>query len=718
MATYSIQAPDGNTYSVTGPDGATPQQVQEEVLRQNPNAGAPKASDQAAPPGGNSLQSRLLAPADGANSAVAHTLGFPVDAGTSVVNLARSLMGQPRVPLSSQAYGGDWFEGMLNQAGVSTKPDNPADPVQRYGAAVGSVAPAIASGNVVTGMRAIAGATGAQLLADNGAPEWAQMAAGIAGNKTGISDITRVGATAALTKLEAGAAPRVQQNLQAAQSVAPGLQTAAQSTGVPLLAKLGQGAAGATTAEASASIVDKLAGGMTAQAKRIAPVGVSNPEVAGQVQKVLAQKDSDLASKADAIYTDGRKKVGEQGAGQVIQTPNLLAAYQALRSQVADPGTLAPPVGVSPRAAGARPSAAPLPGTVPQASPAAIQPGMGGMGAAPQFGGIGVGQDKPSLPTTAAPPGNAEQTRLDGFFANLSNKQQAKASTVGTPGLSWQDFYDVRKQLNTLYSDIPRDTITPAMDATFAQLKSAYYKDLSAAPDGPAKDTTITRNQIYGGIQDERDTLKNSVVASVLGKDGTKGISDPDHVLDRIVGLKPAAQSYVRDILTQYAPETLDALRGYAITKNVQDAARTGVSASVSGTNPRALTPGKLAESGLFTTEQASELNARESALKTALNALPEKGAPTAELDPQSVGRLAGGMSPVFLAGAASKVLTAGKLERALNTPEGRNRILHGTMSRDQEVQQAVKAYQAALLAQVATDRKSAQQPNGPGTAP
>lgn len=50
MAVYQIQAPDGNTYSVTGPDGATQAQVQAEVLRQNPQAGSPKAAQAASQP--------------------------------------------------------------------------------------------------------------------------------------------------------------------------------------------------------------------------------------------------------------------------------------------------------------------------------------------------------------------------------------------------------------------------------------------------------------------------------------------------------------------------------------------------------------------------------------------------------------------------------------------------------------------------------------------
>ena len=41
MPIYSISAPDGKTYQIEGPAGASQEQVQAEVLRQNPNAGSP-----------------------------------------------------------------------------------------------------------------------------------------------------------------------------------------------------------------------------------------------------------------------------------------------------------------------------------------------------------------------------------------------------------------------------------------------------------------------------------------------------------------------------------------------------------------------------------------------------------------------------------------------------------------------------------------------------
>lgn len=50
MTTYSISAPDGKTYEIEGPAGATQEQVQQEVIRQNPhlNAGSPKPTESAA----------------------------------------------------------------------------------------------------------------------------------------------------------------------------------------------------------------------------------------------------------------------------------------------------------------------------------------------------------------------------------------------------------------------------------------------------------------------------------------------------------------------------------------------------------------------------------------------------------------------------------------------------------------------------------------------
>lgn len=522
----------------------------------------------------------------------------------------------------------------------------------------------------------------------NGETEAAGQAMNFGGEAPGqIVNAAHAAVRNKLLSLESSAAPRVAGAVADAQNVNPGIQTVAQTTGSPLLAKLGQGAAGAKTAEASARIVDQLSGGMTAQATKITPLGVSSPEVAGQVAKVVAQKDADLAQRGEAVYTSGRSVVAKDPT--VVATPNTVGAVDQMLAESQNPKNLAPPV-VTKR----------LQAMIDTLRPQAVKP-VQPTGYIPEPG--------------TRPPPSYQTSMLPAADQMVPGPQNPLASPGGA---KWGDFYDLRKQINTLYDEVPKDQITPAMDQTFARLKAAYYQDLASAPAGAAKDAAVKANQVYSGIAAERETLANSVAASVLGKDMKTSIANPDQVLDRLVGLPPAAQKYVRSMLETYSPETLDHLRSYAITKNVSDAGRTGSAATASKTNPRALTPGKLADSGLFTDEQAAELRSRESALSTALTALPEKGAPVAEITPQEAGRLGGGLSPVFLAGKAAQVATRGALEKYLNTPEGRNAIL--SKPKAGPTATPTKMFIAAVLARVAQERQQQSPPptGMPGSAP
>lgn len=72
MATYTIQAPDGNSYSVQGPDNAPQSDVQAEVLRQHPEAGTPPVQAQQPPtqPQGSGQGGPIQAsPTDGMSTA-------------------------------------------------------------------------------------------------------------------------------------------------------------------------------------------------------------------------------------------------------------------------------------------------------------------------------------------------------------------------------------------------------------------------------------------------------------------------------------------------------------------------------------------------------------------------------------------------------------------------------------------------------------------------
>jgi hypothetical protein len=657
---------------VTGPDGATDAQVRAEVLRQNPAAGNAKSSNGTSssnvPSTGSVGLDRAVAPATGFNKGVAALAGLPGDTLLNIRDLGAAGLGMAQSAITGKAPSSAFdpvdrsnvwgssasIEKALNGLGVGTDPANPNDPVQRYVAAAGAAVPGAMGGSPATVARAGLGGILGQIVADQGGSPAAQILTQTLTNKTGISDAARAFAASRLQALEENAPPRVQSAVANAAEVAPGQQTVTQTTASPFLAKLGQGAAGSKTVNASANIVDQLTKGLTDQAKAIAPLGVSNPEVAAKVQDVLSQKDAELASRADAVYASGRSAVAKQDG--TVATPNTVQAVDQMLAEANNPKNLAPP-------------------TVTK--------------------------------------------RLQGLIDTLRGDVDPATGIAAPASTSWSGFYDLRKQINTLFDEVPKDQITPAMDQTFSRLKAGYYADLNAAPDGPAKQATTRANQIYQGVMDEREQMHNSVVASVLGKDGKTAISNPDQVMDRLVGLPPAAQAYVRQMLETYSPDTLDALRAYAINKHVEAAARPTRAAAVSETDPTKLAPGKLADTGLFTDEQAAELDKRQDALNVAMNNLPQKGAPVAEVDPQSLGRLAGGgFNPTFLAGAASRVLTAGKLETWLNTPEGRNNLLGvqpaggtATPKYSKDVQAVVKLYQGALAAQVASDRQRAQQP-------
>ena len=682
MPNYTVSAPDGNSYTVSGPDGATDDQVRAEVLRQNPSAGTPAttnigpplASLKNAPPPllDPKTVARVNAGGQGINAGVASVLGLPGDTllnlrdlGAAGLGMAQSAVtGKPPseafdpVDRSHQWGSSASIERALNALGVSTQVADPTDPAQRYLHAAGTALPGAIAGGPVSTARAVTGAIGGQVVADAGGSPAAQILTQTLANKTGISDAYNAAVRARLQSLEANAAPRVQSAVANAQEVAPGGQTVTQTTASPFLAKLGAGAAGAKTAEASAAITDRLAGSLVDQAKAIAPLGVSNPEVAKQVSAVIAKKDQVLGDRADAIYNAGQRAVAKDTSP--VSTTNTVGALDQMLAEAQNPKNLAPPQ-VSARL---------------QAM-------------------IDTLRGKPAVPSPAG-----------------------GIAVPATPGgTTAAGFMDLGKQINKLYDEVPKDQVTTALAATFARLKAGWHADLAAMPEGDTKAMISRTNDIYSGIMDKRAVLKNSVVASILGKDGKNSISDPDTALARIAAMPPSAQEYTRSMLQTYSPETLDSIRAYAIHAHVESAARGSSGAALSSTNLSKLSPGTLADSGLFTPEQIVILNKHQDAVNTALQALPEKGGMNSGDVPQAAGRIVGGgFNPTFLMGAASKFLTAGKLEQALNTPEGRNAILGintGTSKTpSKDIQKVTQMYQAALAAQMAQDR---QQPVGVG---
>ena len=165
MATYSIDAPDGNTYTIEGPDGVSQREVEDEVLRQFPSAGTPKpvkpntngwvddtwaSAKSAALGSAGAVAAGVL----GADSTLARGLSDKAEAAGRDVSTARQteLQGQAARRKVAEATG-DWTEE-VKAAGQNFM----ESPVQAAAGAVGSMLPiAITAlgGKLALGARAV-----------------------------------------------------------------------------------------------------------------------------------------------------------------------------------------------------------------------------------------------------------------------------------------------------------------------------------------------------------------------------------------------------------------------------------------------------------------------------------------------------------------------------------------------------------------------------------
>lgn len=649
MPNYTLSAPDGSAYTISGPDGATQAQIQAEVLRQYPTAGTPKGTSW-----GKFLGQNLL-------EGLGQVGDFVGNGITGGLTGAFSPDEDEQKNLTTMEQGHPILAGATRMVGGAALPvAGEAATAARTALDAGSSATQAALRTLGTVAKGTAwpGAQGATIATAN------QMdPSGALGTAVGIPMSVTPNPVAAvknaargvLTGLQASASPEMRAQVAGAEAISPGNQTFAQTTGAPFIQGLGQGAAGRKTQTANAAISNRLTSDYVDQAKAIAPLGVSNPEVAQQVLTALRQKDDDLAARGDLVYTSGRSVVNRDKT--IVPTYNTVAAVDQMVAAANDPMNLAPPdvktrLKAMADALRAKPAVSAAPGS-----------------------GLATTEPKPA-------------------------------------GVTWGGFYDLRKQINTLYDDVPKsEALSPAMDATFKQLKAGYYADLEAAPAGAAKDMTTKANRIYEDIQNERGVLKDSIVASVLGKDGKLATADPDQAIQNLISMKPAAQAYAREILESYKPEALQALQAQAIQNDIAGAARGSASATLSTHDISKMQPGKIAQSGLFTPAQIAELNKRQDAINTALIRQPTPGNAIAGGSEamQSGGRILGGFSPVFMAGAAAKYLSGGTFERAINTPEGRNALLAYT-GKSADVAKAANLFRAALTTQIQQERQDAQR--------
>lgn len=162
MPTYSISAPDGNTYKIEGPAGASQEQVQAEVLRQNPNAGRPPekgnmytqgAEDIVYSPEGiplttSSYGSAPTGATKAAQQALTSTTALPLNVATGVAKAPAGIIQALSKLMGSNA--GDVPVNAINQIekGTQAQMGGAGQAASQVGSMVGQAAPFMAGGAI------------------------------------------------------------------------------------------------------------------------------------------------------------------------------------------------------------------------------------------------------------------------------------------------------------------------------------------------------------------------------------------------------------------------------------------------------------------------------------------------------------------------------------------------------------------------------------------
>lgn len=162
MPTYSISAPDGNTYKIEGPAGASQEQVQAEVLKQNPNAGRPpekgnmytqgaediQYSPEGIPLNTSSYGSAPTGITKDVQQALTSTTALPLNIATGVAKAPAGLAQLVGKYFGSNA--GDIPVNAINQIekGTQAQMGDVGSAASQVGSAVGQVAPMMGIGTI------------------------------------------------------------------------------------------------------------------------------------------------------------------------------------------------------------------------------------------------------------------------------------------------------------------------------------------------------------------------------------------------------------------------------------------------------------------------------------------------------------------------------------------------------------------------------------------
>jgi hypothetical protein len=415
--------------------------------------------------------------------------------------------------------------------------------------------------------------------------------------------------------------------------------TVAQTTNSGLVRTLSRQAMGQDSANVGQTQADFVANKLADKARALAPLPVTTPGVSARtvsnIGESLKRFDTNLQHTAERDYQAGTAHVSALARANPdpVVFPSLTSAAERILGENADVWN-----------------------TAPKELESRVRTLLGYL--QPKVQATHVGS---SAPPGARPP--------------ITTANAADALRLG-------------KSLNQQFNAKERGALNQNMDEVFAELKAAYKQDLENAPSNPAIDKLREVNSNYAAAQGRIKTLQDSVVHSTVKALGT---TDPDAALAKLAGMTPHAQGYMRDILHQYDPATLRALQGHYIDMHLNAASDASRPSMLSRMDIHSLKPGELIKTGIFDSNTVHDLQNAQGYINTIRNFFPEGGAGDVGVNVNAMSRIGGGVagqalghgvaSPVFIGGAWLHKVTAGKLQKLLLTPEGRDTLMQGAQS-------------------------------------
>ena len=318
MPTYSISAPDGNTYKIEGPTGASQEQVQAEVLKQHPTAGARPEKGNMYTQGAEDIQyspegiplytssygSAPTGVTKDVQQALTSTTALPLNIATGVAKAPAGVFQALSKLMSSNA--GDVPVKMINQIekGTQAQMGDVGSAVNQVGSIAGQTAPFMAGGaigQIPSFAQKIGAGVKTGVLSGLATPE----EIGLTPEqfiKAKSENMAIQGGIGGAFPLIGGAGSKLAESIRGTK-LSPQMQTA--------VADARQAGYTVPPTQAGGGIINRLLEGLAGKASTLQEASVRNQDITSK----LANKSLGLAE--DAVLTPELLKSVRDQAGQV-----------------------------------------------------------------------------------------------------------------------------------------------------------------------------------------------------------------------------------------------------------------------------------------------------------------------------------------------------------------------------------------------------------------